>query len=266
MPKCIGIVPHLFAKPLFDGLRYSNLSSIKFELIEDSFVQLSIKLRQQDIDGVFLSPIDYAKEHSLYRILPQVCAASRGESETVLLVFRENLRRIKTVVIDPRFSSEIVLTRIILAEKYDTIPQFVASMVSLDQALTQADAVLVVGDSAFVAKEMTNKLDLVVEWTDLTEMLFIHGFWVSREDALTRSEMNTLIESAQQGMQNVHNIQNDLHRQYLKHFRYELDEQALTALGEYFRMAYYHGILKDIPDVKLHPIENTQSLTPLSLN
>ena len=39
-------------------------------------------------------------------------------------------------------------------------------------------------------------------------------------------------------------------RHYLSTFSYNLDEVKVSAMGEYFRMAYYLGILNDIPDIK----------------
>lgn len=38
---------------------------------------------------------------------------------------------------------------------------------------------------------------------------------------------------------------------HLVNFRYDLNDEALSALNEFFRMEYYHGILKDILEVKL---------------
>jgi len=266
MAKRVGIVPHLFAQPLFDGLRQHNSASSQFELSEDSFVQLAIKLRQHHLDGAFLSPIDYAKEYLFYRIVPNVCAVSEGVSETVLLVFHENIRRIKTIAIDPRFSSEIVLTRLILAEKYDTIPQFILSSGTIEQALTQPDAVLVVGDAALAVKDTKNKLDLIDEWTDIIGLPFIHGFWVSREDGLTTSEMTTLIEGAHRGVQNLRRFGDDFNHQCLERFQYDFNERAISGLNEFFRMAYYHGILKDIPDVKFHTLERKFDVSLMNKN
>ncbi len=36
--------------------------------------------------------------------------------------------------------------------------------------------------------------------------------------------------------------------------RYQFDEGAKDALAEFFQMAYFHGVLQDLPDLKfLHP-------------
>ncbi len=217
-----------------------------FELIEESSAQLAIKLREKNLDGAFLSPIDYAKDYSMYRIVPEVGAVSVGESGTILLFFRENIARINTLAVNPGDTSEIVLASIILREKYDTKPKIIPTTQSLEDALKKADAFLAVGDEALRLKDKTNKMDLVEEWKDITELPYVYGIWVSREGSFTKEETEILINSGKQV--------NDIGAEGITQFRYNLDDIAVKALGEFFRMAYYHGILKDIPDVKFFPL------------
>ncbi|MBI4810146.1 MAG: hypothetical protein HY800_01625, partial [Ignavibacteriales bacterium] len=123
MAKRLGIISHSYAQPLFKGLKQRD--DKLFDLIEDSPTQLAIKLREKKLDGAFLSPIDYAKDYAMYRIVPEVGAVSEGETNNVLPFFKENIKKLETLAIDPRFSSEIVLANIILAEKYDTKPKLI---------------------------------------------------------------------------------------------------------------------------------------------
>lgn len=118
MVKRLGIIPYLFAQPLFYGLK--KLGESPFDIVEESAEQLAIKLRLNELDGAFLSPIDYARDYSMYGIVPDVAATSTGESNSVLLFFKENTRQIKTLAFGPSSSSEIILASIILAEKYNT--------------------------------------------------------------------------------------------------------------------------------------------------
>jgi predicted solute-binding protein len=240
VPKRIGIISQRFAQPLFLGLRRGDNPS--FELIEESSAQLAIKLREKNLDGAFLSPIDYAKDYSMYRIVPEVGAVSEGESGTILLFFRENIARINTLAINPGDTSEIVLASIIFQEKYDTKLKIIPTTESLEDALKKADAFLAVGDEALRLQDKPNKMDLVDEWKDITELPYVHGTWVSPEGSLTKDEIEILISSSKQVDETVTEV--------VPQFRYNLDDIAVKALGEFFRMAYYHGILKDIPDVK----------------
>jgi chorismate dehydratase len=263
--KRIGIVPHLFAQPLFFGLKRQE-DPPAFELVESrqaGTAELAIKLRQAQLDGAFLSPIDYARESSRYRIIPSVCASSEGESSAVSLLFRESLRRVNSIAVDPSAGSEVVLAHLIFAEKYDSAPRIVPTPLSGDEALTKADAVLLLGDSALETEGRRNKLDLVAEWGDMTGLPYIHGFWAAPAEALSVPEAQLMIESGRQGASRLESF--GTNAGYLRRFRYELDEEALAALAEFFRMAFYHGILKEIPE--LHQLDLVARPSPsLRLN
>ena len=254
MAKRLGIVSHLFAQPVFAGLKGGrNSGGQSFDLVEGEFAQLAEQLRQGKLDGAFLSPIEYAKEYLHYKIVPTVCALSEGESGAARLVFNEHLHDLKTIAIDARFPSEIVLLHLIMMEKYDIKPQYLSMAGSLDEALSKADAALVVDRGALDAKERPNIIDLVDEWFDLTGMPFVHGFWIVREQGLSDVELNALVA----GLPAIEALP-DLdveQKEYLANFRCTLDEEAVASIDEFFRMAYYHGMLKDIPDLRMQTLE-----------
>jgi chorismate dehydratase len=253
--KRIGIVPHLFAQPLFYGLRRQE-DPPAFELVESSHAgtaELAIKLRQAQLAGAFLSPIDYAREYSRCRIVPSVCVCSEEESAAVCLVFHAGLPRVESIAIDPSAGSEVVLAHLIFAEKYDSAPTMVPMAGTVDQALEQTDAVLLLGDSARKVRGNKQKLDLVDEWKDMTGLPYVHGFWVAPEETLSPSELRLIVESGHQGAAHLEDFSPDT--AYLSRFGYQLNEEALSGLSEYFRMAFYHGILKDLPDIKLYTLD-----------
>jgi predicted solute-binding protein len=267
--KRIGILPHLFVQPLLYGLKRQEDPPL-FELLESHHAgtsELAIKLRQSQLDGAFLSPIDYARDSSRYRIIPSVGVLSEGESSAITLLFRENLRRVSSIAVDPSAGSEVVLAHLIFLEKYDSVPKIVPTAATgpggLEAALGKADAVLLLGDSALEAEGRRNKLDLVAEWGDMTGLPYIHGFWVAPGEALSVPEAQTLIESGRKGASNLESVSRNTG--YLRRFRYEMDEGALSALAEFFRMAFYHGILKEIPELHQLDLDGEPSST-LRLN
>ena len=264
MSKRLGVISHLYAQPLFHKLMHAAENEAPpFTIVNDVTAALAVKLRQKELDGAFLSPIDYAKDYAKYRIVPNVGVVSEGDGGVIQLLFNEHLRDIKTIAVDATSSSEIVLANIVLKEKHNIIPTIIPTPVSPEEALKKADAVLLVGDTALSMKEHSNRIDLVDEWTDITEFPFVHGVWVAREKVLSSSEMQNLIDAAQNGMKDFPFDESNLG--YLEEFDYELKEEAVLSLTEFFRMAFYHGILKDIPDVKFHSLEE-QNHRPVSLN
>jgi len=124
----------------------------------------------------------------------------------------------------------------------------------------------VVGDTAWGIKEKKNRIDLVDEWSDITELPYVHGIWAARDGNLTIAEMNSIIESARQGVKHLEHLTSEINRSFFEHFQYDLDDKTLSGLSEFFHMAYCHGILKDIPDVKLHTLNETPSPSTISPN
>ncbi len=254
----LGIIDHLYTRPLFHRLvERARGVSPPFDLLRSRQTgtgALALELRQKRLDGAFLSPIDYAKDYAMYRVVQGVGAVSRGDSKTIELLFNENLRRIETLAVDVASTSEIVLAHLIMKEKYGIAPRIVPVSGPGEGSLRKADATLLVGDAALAMERKSNRIDLVDEWMDLTGLPYVHGFWVTREGGLTAAQTTYLIESAEAGKKNIENIIPPADLEYFGQFEYDLSDEALDSVGELFRMAYYHGILKDIPNVTFHKV------------
>ncbi|MGD0338708.1 MAG: MqnA/MqnD/SBP family protein [Bacteroidota bacterium] len=265
MRKRLAIPYHLFVAPLTYGLVHD---ASLFELIYAISAANAMKLRNGEVDGALLTPIDYARENSDYLILPRVAVSSKDESNAIALFFRSGLSSISTVAVDIGVTSEIVLTRIILAEKYDINPQFIPMMPDLRAMLTKADAALLVGNAIFNLKDEAHRLDLVDEWTDLTELPYIHGFWGYRPNALNLDDRRSLLSAREQGIQNLDSITRNITHpgisgEYLHQFSYEFNEEAVNSISEFFRYSFYYGIIADIPEIRFDTSENeSHSLSP----
>lgn len=265
MRKKLAVPHHLYVAPLTYGLVQGTSP---FELAIDLSAVNAVKLRNNEVDGAFITPIDYARESSDYMILPGIAVTSKNESCAIALFFRSGISSITTIAVDIGITSEIVLARIVLAEKYDINPQFMPMMPDLTAMLAKADAALVTGNVILDLKNETKRLDLVDEWTDLTELPYIHGFWGYRPNALNVDERQFLLKIGDQGIHNLGPISRDTSdpartRDYLRHFSYTLDEEALDSLSEFFRYSFYYGVIPDIPEIRLDIQEDHHnSLSP----
>jgi chorismate dehydratase len=264
MRKKLAVPHHLYVAPLTYGLVHSTSP---FELLYDLPAVNAIQLRNNDVDGAFITPIDYARESSDYVILPEVAVSSKNELGAIALFFRSGLSLISTVAVDIGMTSEIVLSRIVLAEKYDINPQFVPMMPDRAAMLEKADAALLTGNTILDMKSESNNLDLVDEWTDLTDLPYIHGFWGYRPNALGTDDREQLLKAGSEGIRNLDSISGKtanpaLSDEYLRRFSYALDEKAVESLSEFFRYAFYYGIISDVPEIRLdHRDDQSNSLS-----
>lgn len=267
MRKKLGVVPYVFARPLVHGL---GEAGSKFELEYADPVSVAVKMREQSLDVAFLSSIDFALNSPDYSIIPGIGASSPSADRSVLLAFQQGLQKIKSVAVANASTSEVVMTRILLAEKYEVNPTFVplpsTCSLTVEAMLRRADAALIAGDESTLREDsIESALDLTEEWSDLSDLPFVHGFWVVRSNMLTKEELRMLQESKERGVNELGNIASEAAKQVgiagervtklLTSLAFDLDEEDVESLLEFFRFAFYHRILGEVPEVKFLEIE-----------
>jgi predicted solute-binding protein len=258
--KKLSCVQHLYAEPLLG----KQESSFAWGL--DVAARNAIGVRERVLDGAFLTPIDYARDSSLLYIAPNVAVSSLQGDGTITLHFRENLHSITTLAVDPSSSSEIVLARIVLAEQFDLRPSLVPFSGDLKAGLDRADAVLCVGDASIREWHRDRSvLDVVEEWMELTGFPYVHGFWCGRERSLGGDDVGALRQACADGLGMLEQTAaraGEVHRltavapvelqQYLEQLSYEFMSEEQSGVQEFFRYAFYHGILPDIAELQFY--------------
>jgi chorismate dehydratase len=235
----LGVPEASYIQPLLYGLRNP---SADLELLVDIPSRLALRL-QQRIDSVrcaFLSPIDYARHGGDYLVVPGVGVSSSSRTDTVQLFINPNVQNVETIAVDIRVTSEIILAKIILAEKF---PNLAASKGSLQ----------------FVPADEPFALDLVEEWNDLTGLPYVHGVWVGHDEPGAEAFVETLLLAKEHGLLHLaemaevisteHKVTREFGIQYLSGFSYGLGEEEQQGFAEFVRYAFYHGILPDVPDL-----------------
>jgi predicted solute-binding protein len=270
MKSRLAVSDALYLKPLLFGL---DRTDSPFDLIIDIPANNAIKLSERSggIRNAFLSPIDYARHGGEYRIVPNICIASSNQTNTIQLVLKSNLHNIERIAIDVRFTSEIILAKIILLEKYLNQPkhsklQFIPMMPDVDAMLAKADAALIVQDNPkMIARTDKFTIDLVEEWNDLTGLPYVHGFWVGREEELSKTEAQALFTAKNSGVLLKSQIAQSVAQQqnlslseltsYLSLFSYDFGEKEEESLAEFIQYAYFHGVIGDVPEILFFDVE-----------
>jgi chorismate dehydratase len=257
-----GVPRYVYTKPLTYGLEHA---AEKADLLTDLSSQNALRLKSRELDVALLTPVDYARNSNEHLIVPNICASSTA-SRTVLLHLREGLRRINTIAVDIGLTSELVLAKIVLSEKYDSEPQFIPMTPDINTMLAKADAALLVGGPAlFSSLDAARTIDLVEEWGDLTDLPYVHALWLSHRNSLTLDTVHSLKQSCEQGVRHMKEIaleaskNEEVSRQefesYLSSFRFDLDDEAVESISEFYRYAFYYGMLGEVPEIKLYPEE-----------
>lgn len=265
--KRLGIPTHLSTRPLTDPLR----SSKAVTLIKDLRPTLARQLRERELHAALISPLDYAKESSDYRIVPDVAIASSGNG-SIVVRFREGVQRIKTLAVDPEFPAEILLTKIILAEEFDIEPTILPLQATVEGMLQRADAALLTGDAAFDQWGASkNVIDIVEEWNEMTGLPYVHALWCGWADRLSPKDIELLQTARQKGVAGIAEIAMDFGKEqrprvqeFLESFTYDVTPDVREALAEFLKYLYYHGVTPDIADLNFYRREHETG--PLATN
>lgn len=264
-------VPDLcYLQPLLYGLEQPHSP---FELVVDIPARNSLALseRSGNLRGAFLSPIDYARYGAEYCIVPDVVVASSQPSETILLFIKQETRNINRIAVDIRFTSEIILAKILLLEKFRNLAshssslQFLPMMPDLERMLEKADAALLVQSPPLLPNpQHVFALDLVEEWFDFTGLPYVHGFWVGREEEMNEREAKALQQAHKEGITLLSHIAQSFApryhqtperlQSYLETFTYTFTSEHEESLAEFFHYAYFHGALPDVPEIRFFDV------------
>jgi chorismate dehydratase len=255
----VGAIRELYTQPLYRTIKGS--SAFPGELLFDTPAVHIDALMSNERTAAFVAPVDYAQNSSDMVIYPDLGVSSSGYSNVARLYLRKNLALIKTLAVGTVSATDVVLTRIVLGEKYDSEPAIVPVIGSVDEMLAKADCALVTGDSLLTLQSDHPFIDVVDEWSDITELPFVHTVCIGRTDAYSK-ELNAVLTASQTaGRDSLESVANsiaaetnhsaDLIQNYLSHFSYGFDELSKLSLEEFFRMAFYYGMLGDIPEINI---------------
>ena len=275
--KKLGAVSFLNTKPLIYGIE-KNLFPHNFKLIKAIPSSLAVELNAGKLDVALIPSIAYAKNSPSLRIVPECGIIAHGAVNSIRLYFNKNLKSIRSVAVDISSMTSVVLTKIILAERFEVKPGFIAAMPDVEKMLASADAALVIGDSALFKTESVgrNYLDLAEEWNDMTGLPFVFAVWAGRQGAIDLDDTQAVISSKNLGLDNIDAVCREAAAEYDADFnlvksyltdniQFNLGDEEIAGMRQYFELAYYHGALEYLPSLNFYPLEEAAEESP-SLN
>lgn len=259
----MSLVSYLNTKPLVFGLE-NNLVEHHFSLQKDVPSVCAQRLLEGEVELGIVPSIEYARAKGSWKIIPDLSIASQGAVKSVCLFFKKNMSKIDTIALDTSSRTSVALLKIILQERYELTPDFIFMAPDLDEMLGAADAALIIGDKALhYSVTHTNFIDLGEEWSDMTGLPFVYAFWAGNELQLNEKDVKAVLESYQSGQQNIEIISKDFaekqpmswdfYYDYLtQNISYSFAEEEKAGLLEFYRYAFYFGLIEHIPDLHFY--------------
>lgn len=260
----LGVVSYLNTKPLVDALEQQTLDH-DFELMYDVPSVCADKLHQRETDVALIPAAEIGRGSEDYLIVPQVGIISKGAVRSVFVVLNKDPKDVKTLALDNSSRTSVVLSQIILARQFGCRPKVSVQAPHLDVMLGGADAALIIGDPALeLDLDRYRVLDLGEMWTQMTGLPFVYACWTGRAGALDEAQVSQLVEAKQMGQMDVrrvasqyatsHTLSADFYHTYLtRYILYDLDEDALEGLRQYYVYGAEIGLIKRIPNIQFYP-------------
>ncbi|RUM28955.1 MAG: hypothetical protein DSY42_07485 [Aquifex sp.] len=164
----VGKVSYVNTIPLFHKLK-------SFPIIEGVPSELVKLLRNGEIQAGIVSSVEYFFFPEKYLILPNISISSKGSVCSVKLFSHKPIEEIKSVNITSASLTSRYLLYYIFEEKFGFLPE--------EKKLSEAEAILLIGDEALENEEYPYVYDLGEEWYKFHKLPFVFALFLVRRDA-----------------------------------------------------------------------------------
>src|SRR6267378_5983796 len=164
-PLRLGRIGYVNMAPVFFRVE------AEYEEVTGVPTELNRLLLAGELDTAPISSIEYARNADSLRLLPRLCVSSDGAVESIQLISKTPLERIRTVAVTPESATSVVLTRVLFPD---------AELVPLGE---DAEAKLLIGDAALKSafEDPTPHHDLGRLWQERTGLPMVFAVWACPE-------------------------------------------------------------------------------------
>ena len=214
--------------------------------------ELNRQLVAGELDLAPISSIEYARNADSLRLLPRLCVGSEGAVDSIQLVSRTPLDRIRTVAVTPESATSVVLTRVLLPD---------AEHVPLEE---DAEAKLLIGDAALRSafEDPTPHHDLGRLWLEHTGLPMVFAVWAAPEpthpelpeleEALVASVRTARAEPEQLAYESSerYGYPAGFLARYFEKLRYRFGPRERAGLYTFLELARDVGELDEVPELR----------------
>ena len=242
----LGRISYVNMAPVFHRL------DLEVEEVTGVPTELNRKLLDGEVDVAPISSIEYARNASRLRLLPRLCVSSEGAVDSIQLVTRLPLSRVRRVAVTPESATSVVLTRVLLPA---------ADHVPLGQP---ADAKLLIGDAALRSafEDPTPHHDLGRMWLERTGLPMVFAVWAAPEplvDGLPELQ-EALVQSVRSARAEPERLAYEASERYgyppgflaryFEKLRYSFGPRERAGFYTFLEMARDVGCLDHVPELR----------------
>jgi chorismate dehydratase len=246
-------------------IAYVNMAPVFYRLDAEveEVVGVPTTLNRQliagELDVAPISSIEYARNADRLRLLPRLCVSSEGAVESIQLISKTPLDRIRTVAVTPESATSVVLTKVLLPD---------AAHVPLGE---EAEARLLIGDAALKSafEDPTPHHDLGRLWLERTGLPMVFAVWAAPEplhpelgeleDALVASLRAARAEPERLAFDSAerYGYPAGFLARYFEKLRYRFGPRERAGLYTFLELARDVGELDEVPELRFVPAAAT---------
>ena len=273
----VGHIEFLNCYPLYFGLeRRAHARDVlgqeppDFELVPGVPTDLNRMLVSGTIDFGPISSIAYARNHDRLQLSPRLSISSKGAVDSIQLVSRVPLERIRHVAMTPKSATTVVLLKCILGLRYDQDVLYSELLTTPAQALEDHDAVLLIGDEALEALYFplpdTRLYDLGHIWQEWTGVPMVYAVWAAREEFARRHPAQLLaieeelvrsmdygrahVAEVVEGAVGLSRFERPCLTRYFGVLFYDFAPEYRAGLQRFYELAHQAGELPEVPELR----------------
>lgn len=269
----IGRIQYANCTPIFHALEQLNPAGVGYRYVQGVPAYLNRLLADGSIDICPSSSVEYALHPERYLIIPDISISSCGPVASVLLFSTQPIEQLDgaTVLLSAESATSVNLLKILLKIRFGCTCRFAVTNLGLEQALDEASALLLIGDSALqaaIANPVLHIYDLGDLWCQWTGKPFVFALWfasraaVARDGAAMSAFVGQLRQAKEYAMAHLEQIAAaspdaewmEVKRllYYWRHnLSYDLTEDHLDGLRRFYRYAAELGLIGAAPELAM---------------
>jgi len=285
VPLRVSAISFLNPAPLLYGFEHEPSASSLREHYSLHYTMPSACAEELNSGAADLGLIPIASLTPELAIVPGCAIASLNEVRSILLLVKnpqrlatgEALAQVKRIAVDAASRSSAAYAHILFEHFHNAHPTFVEQAADPLAMLAEADAALLIGDPALLAREQREAIEAAVDepllwldlaklWRELTGLPWVAAVWAVRPNALVDLTPQQLIvdlnSSRDAGLAHIDElvaewtprlaISPETIRMYLTHnIHYTLDNECIRAIRLFRELAVKIGALPPLPELNL---------------
>ncbi|PKM81740.1 MAG: hypothetical protein CVU89_08295 [Firmicutes bacterium HGW-Firmicutes-14] len=266
----LGQIDYINCLPVYFAVEQGRLP-VDIKMVKGPPTKLNRMFVEGKLDITPISSIEFARHSDLAIILPNLSISADGRVESILLFSKVPVTELDglKVCLPDSSATSVALLKILFEHYYHARVDYSVQKPDLDTMLKDADAALLIGDDALMARAGVTaagdgKLyvtDLGQAWQDFTGQKMIYALWVIHKDFVEQHPeevdliSRSFIEAKEYSFANVPalvdkahaktGLSRDILEDYFHTVRYEFDEEYRKALCMFYDYAYKSGLIKE---------------------